>query len=391
MIATYTAEDNEGNSYLMGFFAEQRNTNWVWRQLTTLQGANWSGILIGVEVDPGHPNDHEPGYRNFVFNHTNFFLVSGAMAHAWIRYGRTFVPEMVNAYYRINPQGPLTLGVGHLFYHHQQEEWPRELYDESIPVERRREILYEFIDTHLIEVFDVIAPLLRRYSSLRVQATVANEAIWEYNGNTGWEGEYSEWAMYDILGKSWAPEVYVRFESIRQRYNIPRDRFILLMNDWGIELPGLKTEYFLSQRRWVINEIARRMGISPNDVQLDIGIQYGLEPLPANLINYSYVNEYYIKRSVLYLDKSPSKLLDNLEIIAREGNLYITEAHGEPRIMVKAFRLWLQSEGLRESLKMINFWDALNRGVPGSNSIVNKTDYSPNFAYYNLLYLLLHR
>jgi len=173
--------------------------------LTTLQAANWKGILIGVEVDPGHPNDNESGYRSFVFKHTNYFVVSGAMSHRWIRYGRDFVPEFVDEYMRNNPDNQLTLGIGHLFYHH--DEFPRELSDNTIPIEERRRLAQEYMERRVEEVLDIVSPLMEKYPNLKVEFNLSNEAIWEYNGNVGWEGEYSDYPLYDLFGKNWLQEL----------------------------------------------------------------------------------------------------------------------------------------------------------------------------------------
>jgi len=48
------------------------------------------------------------------------------------------------------------------------------------------------------------------------------------------------------------------------------------MNDWGIQNPGIKSDYYVSQRNWVINEISKELGVPTKDIQLDVGIQFGL-------------------------------------------------------------------------------------------------------------------
>jgi len=383
VLTTYTVEGENGVRYSMGLIAEQdEKGGWSWREVTWKDLAYRANIIVGVEVDPGHPNDHEQGYREFVYNHVNYFVVSGAMSHQWIQYGRTFVPELVNEYKRRNPEIPLTLGIGHMFYHH--DTFPPELSDQSIPLSKRQELTREFMKNRVREIFKIVAPLMKRYPDLTLEFNLGNEVIWEYQGNTGWEGEYSNFPLYDNLGKKWLPEAYKAFEEVRKEFDIPRERFVILMNDWGIQLPGRKADYYVSQKRWIIETVAGLLGTSQENIQLDTGIQFGMGSGGANDVNPT--------RNLLKTPEGRRILITHLLKLcelSESEKLYFTEVVADgPEDIENFLRMIEEAANAGLNIGLINFWDALNRNFPGE-TIIKKADYSRLYTYYQLLNFLL--
>jgi hypothetical protein len=376
-----TVYKTENNPYAMGLIAEQNDKGeWVWREATwkdIIPLTNNPNLLIGVEVDPGHPNDDEAGYRNFVMDNVNYFVVSGAMSHQWIRYGRTFVPQWVNEYKRRNPNTPLVLGIGHLFYHH--DSFPPELSDSSIPPERRKALTQEFMFERAMEVLRVVKPLMEKYPDLRVEFNLGNEVVWHYRGNFGWEGEYSDYPLYDNLGKQWILEAYQQFSKAREEVGLPPERFIILWNETHIQLgtSDPKTQYFIDQFKWFSTQLPNQ------NPEVEIGIQFGLgheggADVPPTI-------------ELIQTPRGRQQLRSNLFNLSKSTGrrIYITE-HVAPDWQTTAAFLETIFEDKKNipPINMINFWNALNRNYKGS-FILNKENYQRLPPWYQLFYYLV--
>jgi hypothetical protein len=385
---------NTGNSFSDGtplLIAEQgENGDWVWRQNNWLLTANAKGFPIGIEIDPGHPNNKEQGYRDFVYNNANVINISGGLSHQWLRYGRAFTPQIVEEYKKRNPNTPLTIDVNHLFYHH--DTFPPELTDQSIPLAERQQLARVYMRERSREVLEIIAPIMGKYPNIKITVNLGNEVFWEWKGSTGWEGEYSDFPLYDLLKKDWLSEAYVAFEEVREELELPRDRFTLLLNDFGAEMPGLASDYDLSQKQWVINEVAKRLGIPPEKVQLATGIQfglevYGLDPNDAGVIYKKKVLE------LLKTEEGRQRLVTHLNSLA--GGFYVTElVTDDPETMNRMLEVFEKVD--KDQIKGIIFWSAVMRPRPGEshysrNSVIDKNTYVPLSSYYEVLKFLYSR
>jgi hypothetical protein len=366
------------------------NGEWTWMQNNWLLSANIIGFPIGVEIDPGHPNNREQGYRDFVIRNANVINISGGLSHQWLRYGKTFLPEIVREYKEKNPNTPLTIDVNHLFYHH--DTFPPELSDKSKPLAERQQLARNYMRERVREVLEIIAPIMERYPDTKIMANLGNEVFWEYQGATGWEGEYSDYPLYDLLGKDWLPEAYVAFEEVIKEYKIPRDKVTLLLNDWGIELPGQKFDYYFSQKKWVVDQIAKRLGVPPEKVQLATGIQFGyaIKGRPENDYALTYTNKIF---KLLETEDGKQKLVDHLNSV--NGGFYVTElVTDDPETMTKILQVLEKVD--KGQIKGVIFWSALVRPKVGEthyagNTVVDKKTYAPLVSYYEFLRFLLER
>lgn len=380
----FSITDKENNLYTIGFFGQiNENNETEWRPLR-LKDAAKNKILIGAEIDPGHPNDTESGYLNFALDNFNHLTISGAMMNQFIHdYGSYYFPYIVEEYMKKNSfDAYLSVSICHLLYHH--DSFPQELTDKNISPKEKKELARNFIRRRIKDVIGVVSPLMKKYPNLQIQLNLANEAIWEYNGGVGWEGEYSNFPLFNILGKNWIPEAYVTFEEVIKEHNLPRNRFVLLMNDWGIEIPGLKSNYYKSQRNWVIKEIAKRLGISPEEVQLDVGIQFGYNTLGlSNQFTSPYVTK---ARNAILKEIGEKEFIGHLGSISED--LYITEFSADTPIeTIRGLKILMELDNLR----MINFWDVLNRGNRKIDTLVDKNTYKPLVSYYFLMGKILSK
>jgi len=297
------------------------------------------------------------------------------MSHQFIQYGKTFVPELVNEYKKRNPEIPLTLGIGHMFYHH--DTFPPELSDQSIPLSQRQELTKKFMRDRVREVLEIVAPLMIKYPDLTLEFNLGNEVVWYYNGNFGWEGEYSDFPLYDNLGKRWIIEAYKQFNEVREDFGLPPERFIVLWNETHLQLGRRdpKTEYFISQFNWVSEALTNQ------NPQIQIGIQLGLGkdggadvPLTLNLLT---------------TPEGREEIRNNLNRLSMETNgrkIYVTEHVADTPEVTEELLKALFEKG--PAVKMVNFWNALNRGYQG-NFIVNKNNYSRLSPYYQLIHYLI--
>ena len=366
------------------------NGEWKWMQNNWLLSASIVNFPIGVEIDPGHPNNREQGYRNFVINNANVINISGGLSHQWLSYGRAYVPEIVRQYKERNPNTPLTIHVNHLFYHH--DTFPPELSDQSKPLAERQQLARSYMRERVREVLKIIVPIIEQYPNTKIMANLGNEVFWEYQGNVGWEGEYSDYPLYDLLGKDWLPEAYVAFEEVIKEYQIPRDKVTLLLNDWGIELPGKKSDYYFSQKKWVVAQIAKRLGISPKEVQLATGIQFGydIKGRPEN--DYAVIYTRKILK-LLETEDGRQELVNHLNSL--EGGFFVTElVTDDPETMNKVLEVLERVN--KDQIKGVIFWSALVRPNSGEihyagNTVVDKKTYAPLSSYYEVLKFLVSR
>ena len=364
-----------------------------WKKTTGWAKAEWwhvnevSPILLSMGIDP-HIQPYKEQALDFAFR-SSMLWIMGSMMHEHINHpqwgGVVFLNTVLPEFNKKFPSRQLTIGISHLFWHH--DSFPPELSDNNISLQQRQSLCREYMRERVREVIRPIKPYLERGIIQKVVLNLANETFWEYQGNTGWEGEYSDYPLYDLLGKEWIPEAYVAFQEVIREQNLERDKFILVLNDWGLEVPGLKPQYWLSQRKWVLQRIADRLGISKEQVQLDIGLQFGL----------GYDNEYNRKvRSMLQTSEGRLQIQRNIARISEEGNgIWITEfaakgdAEGIREIVDQLVALVSVSE---INLKGINIWAALQRDDPYvGNVVVDKYRFVPTYGYYALMKLAISK
>lgn len=115
----------------------------------------------------------------------------------------------------------------------------------------------------------------KEINEVDLEMVIGNEAFWESGGQLGWEKSpyldafQSEDANYPV----WLVEAYVKTFSKLKDKGFSMDRVKLIYNDYGIESGGNKSKLVLPQLKLVKAEIAKRLGITVEEVMLYVGMQ----------------------------------------------------------------------------------------------------------------------
>jgi hypothetical protein len=378
-------------------FEQSEKENWKWKQNGWRDIADKENFLVGVSIDAGHPNHNDPEYLDFIFENTNLITIAGGLMHKYMEYGKVYVPQVLKKYFQVNPNAPLAIQVHHLFWH--QDSFPSYLTDTSLSLESRQEKGQEYMKERIREVIDVLLPYLDKLQ--KVILVLANEVFWEFQGNVGWTGEYGGHPLYALYGEKWVAMAYKAFDDVVKEYIIPRDNFILLLNDYQIEIPNLKADFYLRQRDLIISQISDDMGISPDKVQLDIGIQFGQgygDQFGQELYNMTK----RILATISDKENGHKEMATHLNKMGEKGNIFITEfgAKGSLIELTEFMNNTLDIFSNVGNIKAINLWDALNfDSTSGSGNIViikspektGKTPYTKTLGYFSMSKYLLQK
>ncbi|MGB9881952.1 MAG: hypothetical protein ACPLPV_04195, partial [Methanomassiliicoccales archaeon] len=379
-----TVYRTENKPYAMAFIAEQNEKGeWKWRRaqwhdITNIIRAN-SGrdFMVAVGIDEGDENHNDPLYLTRAFE-GNTIWITGGLMHSSIGYGRTYVPQVLHEYHRRFPNNPATLGFYHMFWHHDQ-----------IPQLNTAEETRNYMRQRVREVLTILAPFLRQYND-RIIFNLTNEAMAGFGGShnyVGWvehSGNGELYPYYKFFGDNWITEAYLAFEDVRREMGLPRENFTLLVAEYGIDLPGRKSEFYEDRLRTIKQRIAQELGISWKQVQLDIGIQCN------HIYDSPYEEEYY---RLMATENGRVAIASNINALAINTNskVFFLEVNYKDNSLEHALELLdlarrvdnlggFQHAGLRINSDVENtYWD-----------IDERTSYPPTAAYYAFFDFLLN-
>jgi hypothetical protein len=225
---------------------------------------------------------------------------------------------------------------------------------------------------------DVYSYILRAGSGGQVD--VVAEAMWWWQGQGGWE----ESVYYSAFQEDVIIEAYIMAYEIAQDMGMQIGKDLLLIyNDYAIEIPGPKSEFVYEHLARSKEGIAARLGVTPEEVMLGVGIEFHVFTDQAQ----TNVGGTYID------DISKAKLIDNFRRFSEIGPVYITELQvnysqnleviqGLIRLVIDAA---LQSQLVKgitfyETLRFENLWYAINSGI-------FTREFQPTRFYYDIVSL----
>jgi len=338
----------------------------TWRKIDWHDVAN---ILIGVGIDIGDQNHNDKLYLERAFE-GNLIFVTGGLMHASIEWGRKYVPFVLNEYHNEFGDKQVTIGGASLF----------ELHDE-IPKISSEEEMRKYMRERTKEVLEILEPFVKKHDD-QILIAISNETFAGFGGSEN----YADWVdhrFYQIFGKRWIIEAYLAFEDVRNEMGLPRENFIVYINDYGIELPGKKSNFFKQELIKIKQSIAKELNISYDEVQLEIGLQcHNMYDIPTDHDVFRFMQT----------DLGRQQMADNINKLSGEtgSKIFFTEVTSgeEP---VEFMINFLSMAKMVNNLEGVNIWDALrtNSGTLGGETIWDKKTYQPTEAYYAMLAFLL--
>ena len=380
VLTAYTAEGKNGARYSMGLIAEQdERGGWRWRRAIwhDLIATNQANILVSIGIDMGDNNHNDRLYLDRAFEGNTIF-VTGGLSHGAIKWGRQYVPQVVREYHRRFPHQPLTIAGASLFDHN----------DQNIPSMNSEQEAKDFMRTRVREVLEILAPFVKNNND-RVLIAIANEAFSGFGGPNdpyvGWDRKNFYNSFHQLFGEGWLAEAYLAFEEVREEMELSRENFTVYINDYGVELPGRKSEFFRQEIIKTKQRIAQQLGIPWEQVQLDIGLQY------HNMYNIHTDLQIY---QLIQTEEGRAAIADNVNQLAREtrSRVFFTEVTSREQ-PVDFIIKFVDVARRIENLGGINYWDALrtNPGTLGGETIWDKQNYQPTAAYYTVFNFLLKK
>jgi len=335
-----------------------------WKEATTRTLFEVAGIEFGTSAD-GAEDWRNSEYQAALGKYFN------------ITKGVGFNPEDMKKYrmpdnWKIVAKEQNTrLYAGALFSHYDVDPALRE---GTPTVEQVRESM----DVRIREVLGSIK------SAGKGMVDVAAEAMWWSNGE-GWEQS----VYYKTFQRNFIAEAYERTYTIAQEMGLEIGEDVeLLYNEYGIEIPGPKSDFVYRELAYTKQEVARRLGIAAEDVKLGVGMEFHLytDKANPNWVGGSYAG-----------DVTKEKVLANIERFSQLGPVHVTELqvnYSQDMAEIQSLidlvidaameSRKVDSITLYEALRFSNLWNAVNSGLfePVREGI--EVTYQPTEAYYRL-------
>lgn len=207
----------------------------------------------------------------------------------------------------------------------------------------------------------------------------------------GWQGRYdwyrNENPFYRVWGENWIAKIYsITYEKAKDKGLTPGKDFIMIYNDGELSYPGKKLTLVHNELLETKRKIAKELGISLEEVQLDVGIQLHITPNPNNDGNYFKI-------------PSESELSQAIKILSDIGKVHITEADVRDVTKEEGINILkdlLQTAALTGQVRSFTFYNTF-RFIPyypngpfehGPNGLFDKF-FHPTHLYYSLISSLL--
>jgi hypothetical protein len=204
------------------------------------------------------------------------------------------------------------------------------------------------------------------------QLGFANEALWEYQGNTGWEDS----PYYRAFGKDWLAEAYLRtFKIATQEFHrVPGKDLTLFYGDYNFVFANGKANFVFDVLKYTKAEVIKRAaaeGLTLPDPPFVVDEQGHL-----NLTNKNELGEFGIA------DLNEKTLEANLKRFSEIGPVWmceITIRGGDRNERTNAVSILIRS-GMRAGVSAFLFWELMQKnGMYANGDLL----FDPNDSYKN--------
>lgn len=341
-----------------------------WREATTRTLFDIAGMEFGTSAD-GAEDWRNSEYQKALGKYFSITKAVGFNPEDMVKY------RMPDNWKIVSKEQNTRLYAGALFSHYDVDPALRE---GNPSVEQVRESM----DARIREVLGHIK------TAGKGMVDVVAEAMWWSNGE-GWEQS----VYYKTFQRNFIAEAYERTYRIAQEMGMEIGEDLeLLYNEYGVEIPGPKSDFVYRELNYTKQEVARRLGIQPEDVKLGVGMEFHIftDQSNPNWVGGSFSG-----------DITKEKVLANIERFSQLGPVHITELQVNysqdtaeiQRLIDLVIDAAMESGKvdsitLYESLRFSNLWNAVNSGLfePVREGI--EITYQPTEAYYKLQSTILN-
>lgn len=320
MIASYTIEDGK-TRYTLAFQAMQDDAEWEWKFLTIKEAFQSLGVIFGVMVDGSDDLYHmsvwegkpylKKEYAALISNHVGGMMTSGGFYQSTFEKERQLFGRVTTSifYVEVARDNGLWLLVHPGF----------DKYDVSYLKETatKGEFLAK-MQGRVVDIFDILAN--SKYQN-PIIVNIFNEPFRQYHDTPNIVGWKTDTLFYEKLGENFLIESYRLFyEEAKRRGLEPGKDVLFIFNEYGIHVPNKKVSFLQQVLPEVKSGIAQRLNISPEEVQLGIGIEMRFDKnqryyyptdqggrfRPPTADELTSVTEYYVRNfwPVLYTEIS---------------------------------------------------------------------------------------
>jgi len=363
ILTTYTSQDQNGVRYSMGLIAEQDESGkWRWKEIIFLNSLkNLYGIEIGTSVNPADGNYGSLNYRKTAAREFSIFKTVGFSPQTFENW-----PSVPTQQIRFVREFGKIMYIGAIINHHEiPSSW------------NNRQPTNEEVENFVNKRVDTILRSLKEAGGGYVD--VVSEAMWYSNGR-GWENS----PFYKLYGRNIIAEIYIKaYQKALELGLEPGKDVVFIYNDYGIELPGPKSDFVHEELTRTKQIVSERLGIA--EVPLDVGIQFHIYP--------SYQSAGY-PTAALVSSLSQEKILANIERFKKIGGVHIAELQVNDIEDIgkinDALNLVVQS-GIKGGVKSITFYQMLARENlwKSVNPEVFDSQYRRTANYYRILSTIL--
>ena len=317
ILTTYTVEGKNGARYSMGLIAEKdERGEWRWKGITFLNSLkNLYGIEIGTSVNPADGNYGSSNYRKTAAREFSIFKTVGFSPQTFENW-----PSVPSQQIRFVREFDKIMYIGAIINHHEiPSSW------------NNRQPTNEEVQNFVNERVDTILRSLKEAGGGYVD--VVSEAMWYSNGR-GWENS----PFYKLYGRNIIAEIYIKaYQKALELGLKPGKDVVFIYNDYGIELPGPKSDFVYEELLRTKQIISERLGIT--EVPLDVGIQFHVYPsyqsagyptaalinnlqqegIVANINRFKHIGGVHIAELQVNDIEDIDKINDALNLVIRSG------------------------------------------------------------------------
>ncbi len=278
-----------------------KSNEWRWMPFGLRDVGDMAGFLIGTHVD-GSEEDELPIYWETVGIDFSIFFAGGTLKEKNLRRWGT---GMINDYISKGIEFEMTSMFHPAFWH---QDIPPELKTASkIEVEEfMRDRIERILGYSKKFVDQGIQPIINFY----------NEALWIWDGKYGWEDS----PYYRTFGNDVLIETYLMFyeEAAEQGLEIGKD-IRLSYSDYYLHTDNIKSKHVYSEIQRLKKEVASRLNIDKEDVQIDSSFHVRLDVENQH----PYASTQDGRRPVPTKDE----LVQQVKLFSELGKVYFTETH----------------------------------------------------------------
>ena len=333
--------------------------------------------VIGT-VSDGYDDWRNPLYREAIGTHFGSMMTSGQIM--------PFVIEKYDPLWKSVQDARKLANEQQMILHLHPGFYPR--YFPSMLNGTSKNETIEYAKDRIIKLISLVKRVDDSYEPTFLN--FVNEAIWNLDGKAGWyTDENGQNPLYRVYGKKWLSQIYMMIYEQPEKAGIKIGKDLMMIyNDSHLTPPYQEhSKLVLEALSNAKQEVADGLGLSSEDIQLDIGIQLHLSLKPDQDISY-------------IVPPTDDELSTTIKRFSEIGRSHLSEfdiksASQEERmkIMKRIFKTGI----LSGNCASINLWNTFRFKVYDPSDVFDygpnglfDANYKPTESYWSLVEELVH-